>query len=59
MEYTIHERQGRKVIEVDTKKAVYQGIGYKELSEFQKRKYENLVFFRTNERGMFTKIIYI
>ena len=38
-----HESQGRKVLMVDTKKATYQGKLYQSLSNFQKRKFENLV----------------
>lgn len=35
---------GRNVLVVDTKKAEYQGRKYKDLSNFQKRKFENLIF---------------
>lgn len=33
-----------KVIEVDTKKALYKGHPYQELSSFERKKFENLLF---------------
>jgi len=51
-----HESQGRKVLTVDTKKAEYQGKKYRDLSNFQKRKFENLVVL-TNAKDR-PKIIY-
>lgn len=36
-------RQGHKVMEVDTRKARYQGIRWCDLNSFAKRKYENLL----------------
>jgi hypothetical protein len=41
----IQERKGRghHVFEVDTKRATYRGRKYKELSSFERRKFENLV----------------
>ena len=59
MEYQIVERQGKKVIEVNTKVAVYQGLKWKDLSEYQKKKYENLVFLKNSDRTIHTKVIYI
>ena len=56
-ELTIHERDGSLVIEVDVHKAVYQGIMWESLSEYQKRKYENLIFIKNN-RGLPIKFIY-
>ena len=47
-----------KVIEVTTSKAKYQGIAWKNCSEFQKRKYENLIFL-TNNTGLPMKVIYL
>ena len=50
------ESQGRKVLTVDTKKATYQGKPYQSLSNFQKRKFENLVVL-TNAKDR-PKVIY-
>jgi hypothetical protein len=36
-------QDGTKVISIDTKKATYQGKEWRTLSDWQKRKFENLV----------------
>jgi hypothetical protein len=51
-----HEAAGRKVLTVDTQKATYQGKKWATLSDFQKRKLENLVFL--NNAKDRPKIIY-
>ena len=51
-----HESQGRKVLTVDTKKAEYQSKKWQDLSNYQKRKFENLVFLK-NAKDI-PKIIY-
>lgn len=51
-----HESQGRKVLTVDTKKANYQGKKWQTLSNYEKRKFENLVVL-TNAKDM-PKVIY-
>lgn len=50
------ETAGRNVLVVDTKKATYQGQKYRDLSNYQKRKFENLVFL--NNAKDRPKIIY-
>lgn len=57
-EVKIYMRDELKVIEVTTSRAKYQGIEWKQCSEFQKRKYENFVFL-TNNTGQPIKFIYI
>jgi hypothetical protein len=47
---------GTKVISIDTKKATYQGQKWESLSNFQKRKLDNLVFL--NNAKDRPKIIY-
>ena len=47
---------GTKVISIDTKKAEYQGRKYKDLSNYQKHKFENLVFLNNAKER--PKIIY-
>lgn len=45
------------IISVDTKKATYQGVSWRTMGDFGKRKFENLlVLSRQKER---TKIIYV
>ena len=51
-----HESQGRKVLTVDTKKAEYQGKKWQTLSNYQKKKFDNLVVL-TNAKDR-PKIIY-
>lgn len=51
------EVEGRNVLIVDTKKATYQGRKWKDLSDFQKRKLENLVFL--NNAKDRPKIVYL
>ncbi len=46
----ITHRGDFKVIEVDVNLAKYQGIVWKELSEFQKRKYENYLVLSNNTK---------
>lgn len=57
-EVNVQIRGELKVIEVQTKDAKYQGIKWVNCSEFQKRKYENLLFL-TNNTGQQIKFIYI
>lgn len=57
-EITIHTRNGHKVIEVDMKKSKYFGIPWVELSEWQKRKYENFQFLANQERNRI-KFLYV
>lgn len=57
-EIKIHNRGDIKVIEVQTSKAKYQGIRWTNLSEYQKRKYENIIFLQNNT-GLAMKFIYI
>ena len=45
-----------KVIEVDTSKASYQGVSWKTMGAFGKRKFENLLVLEQRER---THIIYV
>ena len=47
---------GTKVISIDTEKAVYRGKKWESLSNFEKRKLENLIFLK-NARDN-PKIIY-
>ena len=57
-EVRIYMRNEVKVIEVTTSKAQYQGIAWKQCSEFQKRKYENFIFL-SNNTGLPMKFIYL
>ena len=41
-----HYRKDRLVFEVDTDKQFYKGRKWKELSNFDKRKFENLLFLQ-------------
>lgn len=51
-EVTVYpNRNGYKVIEVDMKTAKYQHIPWVDLSEFQKRKYENFQYLKNQERS--------
>ena len=56
-EIAIHMRNGWKVIEVDMKKSKYHQIPWVELSEWQKRKYENFLYLSNQERNKI-KFIY-
>ena len=49
-------KDGTKVISIDTKKANYQGKPWQTLSDYQKRKFENLVVL--NNAKDRPKIIY-
>lgn len=57
---TIHYRNGFKVVEVDTKKATFKGMSWRDLGSFGKKKFENVVFLKNarNEKGLRTKILY-
>lgn len=55
-EIVIHNRRGYKVIEVDTKKAKHNNILWTDLSEWQKRKYENFLYLSNQERNRITFI---
>lgn len=57
IEYKVFYRDEVKVIEVDINKAQYQGIPWKQCSEFQKRKYENFIVLANNTREPI-KLIY-
>lgn len=57
-EVKTYMRDDLKVIEITTSQAKYQGIKWNNCSEFQKRKYENLIFLENNT-GMQMKFIYI
>jgi hypothetical protein len=50
-------RDGFKVVEIDIKKATYQGRPWKSLGDFGKRKFENLVFLNNVKERI--KIIYV
>lgn len=57
-EVKTYMRDEVKVIEITTSQAKYQGIMWKNCSEFQKKKYENLIFL-SNNTGQQMKFIYI
>jgi hypothetical protein len=57
-EVTTYMRDEMKVIEIRTAEAKYQGIPWRECSEFQKRKYENFTYL-SNNTGYPMKFIYI
>lgn len=48
---------GSKVLAVDTKEAVYKGFHWKELGDFGKRKFENLLFIQHPKDRI--KVLYI
>ena len=54
---TEHYRQGYKVMEVDTSKAEYKHIPWRELGSFGKRKFENILFLQNTMQN--PKIIYV
>ncbi len=39
-----HDEDGTRIIFIDTTKATYQGLPWKELGDFGKRKFENVLF---------------
>lgn len=45
-----------KIIEVDTKRAKYQGVSWRTMGDYGKRKFENLLVLEQRER---THIIYV
>lgn len=57
-EITVHHRNGWKVIEVDMKKTRYFSTPWIDLSEWQKRKYENFLFLSNQERSRI-KFLYV
>jgi len=57
-EVTIHNRGIYKIIEVDMKKSKYHSIPWIHLSEWQKRKFENYLYLKNQERSRI-KFIYI
>lgn len=57
-EVKTYVRDEVKVIEVTTSRAKYQGIFWKNCSEYQKKKYENLIFL-SNNTGQPMKFIYL
>jgi hypothetical protein len=59
-EYTIHYRQGAKVLVVDTKKSHYHGLKWRDLGAWGKRKFENvLVLKNADEQRLPIKVRYI
>ena len=50
------ERYGFKVVEIDTKKATYQGMKWQSMGSYGRRKFENLLVL--NNVGSRLKIIY-
>lgn len=58
---TIHHRRGYKVVEVDTKKAEFKGLKWRELGGFGKKKFDNYLFLTNlkNKGTERTKIIYV
>ena len=57
-EITINMKGDLKIIEVEMAKANYRGLQWQDCSEYQKRKYENLVFLENNT-GEPIKFLYI
>ncbi len=55
-----HERKvGHiKTLEIDTSKARYNGISWKELGDFGKRKFENILFLKYHHDS-FLKFFYV
>lgn len=41
---TVHYRQGKKVLEVDTQKVLFKGLRYHQLGSWGRQKYENKIF---------------
>ena len=54
-----YHREGKRVLEIDTSKAIYQEKDWKDCSEYQKRKYENLVFIENSKDRVQLKFVYI
>lgn len=48
-EISTRSYQGRKVLEVDVSKSKYFDTPWKELSEFQKKKFENAIYLENTE----------
>lgn len=45
------------ILTIDTTKATYQGVPWRSLGDFGKRKFENLLFMRRNQERL--KTIYV
>lgn len=58
---TTHYRQGYKVLEVDTRKAVFKDIPWAQLGSFGKKKFDNWLFLTNvkNEGTIRTRILYV
>lgn len=53
----VRKTHGRRVVEINTRKAHYYGIPWHSLGRYGKRKLENIVFLQNADT--LTKIIYI
>lgn len=56
-EITTYLKEDLKIIEVQTTKAKYNHVQWENCSEYQKRKYENLLFLENNT-GLPMKFLY-
>lgn len=59
--FTTHYRRGYKVLEIDTKTAVFKNIPWTQLGGFGKRKFDNWIFLNNlkNQDHYRTKLIYV
>lgn len=58
---TIHHRGQYKVLEIDTTKAFFKGIAWRNLGAYGKKKFDNWIFLTNvkNAGSMRTKILYV
>ena len=53
------KEKNKRVFVIDTKKAKYRGQNWESLSDYQKRKLENLIVLNTtNQKDGLTKVFY-
>ncbi len=55
----VFKRNGRKVVEVDTRHIYYRHQPYHTLPSFRRRKLENELFMEYTEKGVMLKFIYL
>ena len=59
----MHYRQGVRVVEIDTAKAEYKGLMWKDLGSYGKKKFENLLFLQhsknTEEQRLPLRFLYV
>lgn len=54
----VWEHEHYKVLDVDVNQARYFGMPWKRLSEYERRKFENVLFLKAHEQQHKLKILY-